>query len=177
MTNSKINSALDFFKKEDYKKALDLFNEALIDDENNQNIINNIALCEMKLGKQKEAEEHFLKGEVMKLVSYLSESGLGLDIFVYAFIFAGIILVCGVIYRKRTLSLISYYIAIFVLIYFILFSNLDAYSNVQLLGKDAAQEIRGIVFITLIINVICTLTIYGITRAIKRLKSDVRYSF
>ena len=61
MTNSKINSALDFFKKEDYKKALDLFNEALIDDENNQNIINNIALCEMKLGKQKEAEEHFLK--------------------------------------------------------------------------------------------------------------------
>ncbi len=113
----------------------------------------------------------------MKLVSYLSESGLGLDIFVYAFIFAGIILVCGVIYRKRTLSLISYYIAIFVLIYFILFSNLDAYSNVQLLGKDAAQEIRGIVFITLIINVICTLTIYGITRAIKRLKSDVRYSF
>ena len=61
MTNTKINKALDFFKKEDYQNALECFKDALIDDETNQNIINNIALCEMKLGIQNDAEADFLK--------------------------------------------------------------------------------------------------------------------
>ena len=61
MTNSKINSALDFFKKKEYEKACEMFNEALVEDENNTNIINNIALCEMKTGHLQEAEENFLK--------------------------------------------------------------------------------------------------------------------
>lgn len=61
MTNTKINKALDFFKKEEYQNALNFFNDALLEDECNQNIINNIALCEMKLGKYSEAEQNFLK--------------------------------------------------------------------------------------------------------------------
>lgn len=61
MTNSKIDSALDFFKKNDYENALKCFNDALADDSENPNVINNIALCEMKLGKYDDAEKDFLK--------------------------------------------------------------------------------------------------------------------
>lgn len=61
MTNSKIKEALEFFRKENYLKALNSFKSALTEDETNVNIINNIALCEMRLGMQKEAEDDFIK--------------------------------------------------------------------------------------------------------------------
>ena len=61
MTNSKIDNAMEFFKKEDYQNALENFKSALIENDKNQNIINNIALCEMKLGQTESAEKNFLK--------------------------------------------------------------------------------------------------------------------
>ncbi len=48
----------------------------------------------------------------MRVISYMSESGLGLDIFIYSFAFAVILLLCGVNFRKRILSAISYYLGI-----------------------------------------------------------------
>ena len=61
MTNKKIDDAIEYFKKEDYKNALDSFRQVLADDDGNQNLINNIALCEMKLGQTDNAEKDFLK--------------------------------------------------------------------------------------------------------------------
>lgn len=61
MSDTKIKEAIDYYKKEDYKNALNCFKLALIDDETNQNLVNNIALCEMKLGQLNNAEQNFLK--------------------------------------------------------------------------------------------------------------------
>lgn len=61
MSDLKIKEALKFFQKNDYKKALSLFEEVLTEDENNQSLINNIALCQMRLAKYSAAEKNFLK--------------------------------------------------------------------------------------------------------------------
>ena len=61
MSDTKINKAIEFFKKEDYENALSSFNEILSEDENNPNLLNNIALCEVKLGNFEKAEQNFLK--------------------------------------------------------------------------------------------------------------------
>lgn len=61
MSNSKIDKALIFFKKEDYSNALEKFKKILNEDGETQNILNNIALCEMKLGQFDKAERNFLK--------------------------------------------------------------------------------------------------------------------
>lgn len=61
MTNTKIQTALDFFKEKDYENALKSFKEILKDDENNQNTLNNIGLCEMRLGLYDSAQENLLK--------------------------------------------------------------------------------------------------------------------
>ena len=61
MSDKKIQKALDFFKKKDYENALKTFKEILKEDENNQNTLNNIGLCEMRLGQYDEAQESLLK--------------------------------------------------------------------------------------------------------------------
>ncbi len=61
MVNSKLEMALEYFKNDDYQNALSCFKEALIGDEDNPNIVNNIALCEMHTGKFEEAQMNFLK--------------------------------------------------------------------------------------------------------------------
>ena len=61
MSDTKIKKALDFFKNNDYENALKNLKNVLKEDGNNQNIINNIALCEMRLGQYDKAEEDFVK--------------------------------------------------------------------------------------------------------------------
>ena len=61
MTNKNIDEAINFFKKGDYQNALEKFQKELANNEDNQNLINNVALCEMKLGLTENAEKNFLK--------------------------------------------------------------------------------------------------------------------
>lgn len=56
-----IEKALDSFKKQDYKKALDEFNKALIEEKNNPHILNNIGLCHIYLDNAQQAEKAFLE--------------------------------------------------------------------------------------------------------------------
>ena len=56
-----IEKALEAFKKQDYKTALEIFNIELSKDQNNPHILNNIGLCHIYLDELKEAEEAFLK--------------------------------------------------------------------------------------------------------------------
>ena len=56
-----IDKALDAFKKAEYGEALSLFKEALEEDKNNPHILNNIGLCHLYSGEEKEAEQAFLK--------------------------------------------------------------------------------------------------------------------
>lgn len=58
---SKVNTALEAFKKGDYQEALNLFTSALSEDEQNPNILNNIGLCHIYLEDNFSAEKAFLE--------------------------------------------------------------------------------------------------------------------
>ena len=111
----------------------------------------------------------------MRVISYMSETGLGLDIFIYSFAFAVILLLCGVNFRKRILSAISYYLGIISILYFLVFNNIDAYSKL-IHWTFGQSEKQGFLLITTLIDVICVAAIIGIYFAIRRLKKDIRYS-
>ncbi len=111
----------------------------------------------------------------MRVISYMSETGLGLDIFIYSFIFAVILLLCGVHFQKRILSAISYHLGIISILYFLVFYNIDAYSKFIHWNFEQAEK-PGYLLITALIDVICVAAIIGIYLAIRRLKKDIRYS-
>lgn len=58
---SHIENALEFFKKQDYNKALDEFQTALEEDTHNPHILNNIGLCYIYLDDMQQAEKSFLE--------------------------------------------------------------------------------------------------------------------
>ena len=111
----------------------------------------------------------------MRVISYMSESGLGLNIFIYSFVFAVILLLCGVNFRKRILSAISYYLGIISVLYFLVYYNVDAYSKLIHWNGEQSEKL-GYLLITALIDVICVAAIIGIIFAIRRLKKDIRYS-
>lgn len=58
---SHIENALELFKKQDYKTALEEFKAALEEDNNNPHILNNIGLCYIYLDDAQQAEKSFLE--------------------------------------------------------------------------------------------------------------------
>jgi len=58
---SSIDNALEAFKKQDYKSALENFNAALSEDRDNPHILNNIGLCYIYLDNDELAEKAFLE--------------------------------------------------------------------------------------------------------------------
>ena len=58
---SKVELALESFKKGEYNEALELFKEALTLDNNNPHILNNIGLCYLYLEDEENAEKTFLE--------------------------------------------------------------------------------------------------------------------
>lgn len=59
--NNDLQNALEYFKAQDYQKALNSFLEYLKTDENNPNVLNNIGLCYSKLAQDDLAIEYFIK--------------------------------------------------------------------------------------------------------------------
>lgn len=59
--NKDVQAALDFYKKGDYDKALDLFLKVSEQDVDNPNLLNNIGLCYAKQAKDDKASEYFIK--------------------------------------------------------------------------------------------------------------------
>lgn len=110
----------------------------------------------------------------MKIISYLSISGLGLKLFVYFFGTSVILLLCGVYLKKRVYSKLGYYLGIISLVYFLLFNNIDAYIKL-IQGNFEQPDIIGFLIITALIDFICIAVIVGIYFAIKRLKKNVWY--
>lgn len=59
--NKKIEEAIEYFNKKQFEEAIASFEEALKEDENHPNILNNIGLCYANLAQDDKAEEYYLK--------------------------------------------------------------------------------------------------------------------
>lgn len=59
--DKKIENALELFKKQDWKKAIDAFSEVLEEETDNPELYNNLALCYYYTGESDQAERFFLK--------------------------------------------------------------------------------------------------------------------
>ena len=59
----KVDKALDFYKKGDYKKAIDIFSSVLETCKDNAELYNNIGLCYANLGEFDKAEKNYLKSQ------------------------------------------------------------------------------------------------------------------
>lgn len=116
----------------------------------------------------------------MRIIQFLSDtrfygSNLGISIFYYAFLMAGVILSIAVINQKRPMAVLSYTLAIINLLYFMAFYDLDMYRKLPLTNGSEVYATFGSGVITGLINSICIATIFGLLRVIKRLRSDYRY--
>ena len=58
---SKVENALELFKKGDYSEALEMFKDALAEDSDNPNILNNMGLCYLYLEDEENAQKSFLE--------------------------------------------------------------------------------------------------------------------
>ena len=58
---TKIDKAIELFKKREYSKAIDEFSKVLETEPDNAEIYNNMALCYMNLNNYEKAEQYFLK--------------------------------------------------------------------------------------------------------------------
>lgn len=61
--SDKVEKALDYYKKGEWQKAIDVFSSVLETETDNAEIYNNIALCYSNLGETEKAEHNFLKAQ------------------------------------------------------------------------------------------------------------------
>lgn len=97
-------------------------------------------------------------------------------IFLYGFLLAGGILCLGVVHRKRWMSALGYAVAVADILCFIVFFFLDMYDSILKRGGSENLWIYGSGVVTGLVLSVCIVSVCAINMAIRRFKSDKRYS-